>query len=192
MGRNMCDCFRSASTRVVLPWSTWAMIATLRRSSRRVGTDGVGEVGVKVVIQFHFDVLRQVRAEGGPEIVTSAGGLTPESGGHGGMPAQAPCPSRRSNRFLIRGSHNGFVCIGYGNFLSGSTIFPSPRSAGTAPLVSRCSSSLHCRHLFAGSDGPGTGRRFDCLSWWLSWQSAWPSRYWWTRDTEPMLLRHPR
>src|SRR3954468_17699727 len=31
------DCQSIASTNVVLPWSTWAMIATLRRSSR-VGT----------------------------------------------------------------------------------------------------------------------------------------------------------
>ncbi len=29
--RNVPDCWRSLSTRVVLPWSTWAMMATLRR-----------------------------------------------------------------------------------------------------------------------------------------------------------------
>ena len=32
--RNTPDCRSSWSTRVVLPWSTWAMMATLRRSSR--------------------------------------------------------------------------------------------------------------------------------------------------------------
>ena len=32
--RNAPDCHKRASTRVVLPWSTWATIATLRRSSR--------------------------------------------------------------------------------------------------------------------------------------------------------------
>src|ERR1700757_3180145 len=30
------DCLSMESTRVVLPWSTWAMIATLRRSARVV------------------------------------------------------------------------------------------------------------------------------------------------------------
>ena len=31
LSRNAPDCFRSTSTRVVLPWSTWAMIAMLRK-----------------------------------------------------------------------------------------------------------------------------------------------------------------
>ncbi len=29
---NVCDCFNSSSTRVVFPWSTWAIIATFRIS----------------------------------------------------------------------------------------------------------------------------------------------------------------
>src|SRR4051812_42174732 len=33
--RNAPDCHSIASTRVVFPWSTWATMATLRRSSRR-------------------------------------------------------------------------------------------------------------------------------------------------------------
>src|SRR4051794_20358697 len=33
--RNAPDCQSMASTSVVFPWSTWAMIATLRRSERR-------------------------------------------------------------------------------------------------------------------------------------------------------------
>ena len=42
LARNAPDCHSIASTSVVLPWSTWAMIATLRRSSRRgmAATDG--------------------------------------------------------------------------------------------------------------------------------------------------------
>ena len=39
--RNEPDCHSIASTSVVLPWSTWATMATLRRSSRRA----VGRVG---------------------------------------------------------------------------------------------------------------------------------------------------
>src|SRR4051794_8800445 len=35
LSRKEPDCQSSASTSVVLPWSTWATIATLRRSSRR-------------------------------------------------------------------------------------------------------------------------------------------------------------
>ena len=31
--RKTCPCFNSASTRVVLPWSTWAMMARLRMAS---------------------------------------------------------------------------------------------------------------------------------------------------------------
>lgn len=31
--RNTLDCFSRASTSVVLPWSTWAMMAMLRTSS---------------------------------------------------------------------------------------------------------------------------------------------------------------
>src|SRR4051812_39736404 len=34
LARKAPDCQSMASTRVVLPWSTWAMIATFRRSSR--------------------------------------------------------------------------------------------------------------------------------------------------------------
>ena len=30
---NVCDCFNNSSTKVVLPWSTWAIIAILRISS---------------------------------------------------------------------------------------------------------------------------------------------------------------
>src|SRR6056297_426863 len=41
LARNAPDCHSMASTRVVLPWSTWAMMATLRRSER---TAVVGEV----------------------------------------------------------------------------------------------------------------------------------------------------
>src|SRR4051794_38339407 len=37
LSRKEPDCQSSASTSVVLPWSTWATIATLRRSSRRAG-----------------------------------------------------------------------------------------------------------------------------------------------------------
>ena len=35
LARKMPDCHSMASTSVVLPWSTWAMMAMLRRSSRR-------------------------------------------------------------------------------------------------------------------------------------------------------------
>ena len=31
---SVCDCFKSSSTRVVFPWSTWAMIATFLISSK--------------------------------------------------------------------------------------------------------------------------------------------------------------
>ena len=34
LARNAPDCQSIASTRVVFPWSTWAMMATLRRSAR--------------------------------------------------------------------------------------------------------------------------------------------------------------
>src|SRR3954454_12198241 len=37
LARNAPDCQSMASTSVVLPWSTWATIATLRRSSRAAG-----------------------------------------------------------------------------------------------------------------------------------------------------------
>src|SRR4051812_25657586 len=37
LAQNAPDCHSIASTSVVLPWSTWATIATLRRSSRRAG-----------------------------------------------------------------------------------------------------------------------------------------------------------
>ena len=44
--RNEPDCQSIASTSVVLPWSTWATIATLRRSSRRaVRFAGTGRQG---------------------------------------------------------------------------------------------------------------------------------------------------
>ena len=39
--RKAPDCHSMASTRVVLPWSTWAMIATLRRSARAGMDDSV-------------------------------------------------------------------------------------------------------------------------------------------------------
>ncbi len=38
--RKMWLCFSIASTSVVLPWSTWAMIATLRMSVRAVTYQG--------------------------------------------------------------------------------------------------------------------------------------------------------
>src|SRR3569833_1311803 len=37
LARKAPDCQSMASTSVVLPWSTWATIATLRRSLRRAG-----------------------------------------------------------------------------------------------------------------------------------------------------------
>src|SRR3954452_16002318 len=54
--RNAPDCHSIASTRVVFPWSTWAMIATLRRSSRRcmaptrIGLRGHAAVGAAVAV----------------------------------------------------------------------------------------------------------------------------------------------
>ena len=36
LSRNVWLCFSNASTRVVFPWSTWAMIATLRMSWRKL------------------------------------------------------------------------------------------------------------------------------------------------------------
>src|SRR5512144_921331 len=53
LARKMPDCRSMASTRVVLPWSTWAMMATLRRS-RRTGMPSIFPVG-------------RVRARGGPD-----------------------------------------------------------------------------------------------------------------------------
>ena len=44
--RKAPDCQSIASTRVVLPWSTWATMATLRRSSR-AGTTGHGTPAVE-------------------------------------------------------------------------------------------------------------------------------------------------
>src|SRR6478609_9100076 len=41
LARNTPVCQSMASTNVVLPWSTWAMMATLRRSSRRARADVV-------------------------------------------------------------------------------------------------------------------------------------------------------
>src|SRR3954468_10972307 len=41
LARKAPDCQSMASTRVVLPWSTWATIATLRRSERRGMARGV-------------------------------------------------------------------------------------------------------------------------------------------------------
>src|SRR4051795_11785905 len=46
LSRNAPDCQSMASTSVVLPWSTWATIATLRRSSR---TAGIGSRTLGVV-----------------------------------------------------------------------------------------------------------------------------------------------
>src|SRR5579862_1876175 len=46
LARNAPDCHNMASTSVVLPWSTWATIATLRRSSRRAST-GPGYVALR-------------------------------------------------------------------------------------------------------------------------------------------------
>src|SRR5688572_1484852 len=43
--RNMPDCLRSWSTRVVLPWSTWAMMATLRMGRAAAEGEAVGDVG---------------------------------------------------------------------------------------------------------------------------------------------------
>src|SRR6266566_7938722 len=43
--RNEPACQSSASTSVVLPWSTWATIATLRRSSRRAVRFGLDTGG---------------------------------------------------------------------------------------------------------------------------------------------------
>jgi hypothetical protein len=40
--RKAPDCHSIASTSVVLPWSTWATIATLRRSSRVAVAAGIG------------------------------------------------------------------------------------------------------------------------------------------------------
>src|SRR6266545_5258777 len=54
--RKAPDCQSIASTSVVLPWSTWAMIATLRRSERRgmgrgmVGRSGPRQVGLKLAL----------------------------------------------------------------------------------------------------------------------------------------------
>src|SRR5215207_4469517 len=49
LARKAPDCQSMASTRVVLPWSTWATMATLRRSWRAAGTglrlEGGGEPG---------------------------------------------------------------------------------------------------------------------------------------------------
>src|SRR4051794_5704613 len=65
-----------ASTRVVLPWSTWAMIATLRRSSRRC-------------MAIHLDTVsrREVRWTGGRTTVRHR-----HEGG--GAPADRLAPAR--------------------------------------------------------------------------------------------------
>ena len=41
LARKAPDCHSIASTSVVLPWSTWATIATLRRSERRAMGRGI-------------------------------------------------------------------------------------------------------------------------------------------------------
>src|SRR2546426_3319368 len=43
LSRKVWLCFKRASTSVVLPWSTWAMIATFRMSCRRLVT-GLGNI----------------------------------------------------------------------------------------------------------------------------------------------------
>jgi hypothetical protein len=43
--RNDPDCQSIASTSVVLPWSTWATMATFRRSERWAEAVGMGEGG---------------------------------------------------------------------------------------------------------------------------------------------------
>ena len=45
--RKAPDCHNMASTRVVLPWSTWAMMATLRRSERATS---FGERSIKCLM----------------------------------------------------------------------------------------------------------------------------------------------
>src|SRR4051812_18112173 len=55
LSRKEPDCQSSASTSVVLPWSTWATIATLRRSSRRavrLGSDIAITLAVDCSLQF--------------------------------------------------------------------------------------------------------------------------------------------
>src|SRR3954454_5336551 len=49
LARKAPDCQSMASTRVVLPWSTWATMATLRRSSREAGisTQGMKRVAAR-------------------------------------------------------------------------------------------------------------------------------------------------
>src|SRR4051812_23929451 len=47
LARKAPDCHSMASTNVVLPWSTWATMATLRRSSRATVTEQrIGSMGM--------------------------------------------------------------------------------------------------------------------------------------------------
>src|SRR4051794_12085522 len=58
------DCQSSASTSVVLPWSTWATIATLRRSSRRavrLGSDIAITLAVDCSVQFRHRAVAVLR-----------------------------------------------------------------------------------------------------------------------------------
>src|SRR6187397_2951290 len=63
--RNVPVWRRRASTKVVLPWSTWATIATLRRSARTaVGVAGAAESGTGVYCS---------KSNGTPDCPTDAG-----------------------------------------------------------------------------------------------------------------------
>src|SRR5919204_1766196 len=63
LARKAPDCHSIASTSVVLPWSTWAMIATLRRSSRRIGRSTLTRFVVERyggrVVGPHFGTVRR-------------------------------------------------------------------------------------------------------------------------------------
>ena len=56
--RKMCDCLSRPSTSVVLPWSTWAMMATLRNWAAETGAEGAA-VGASMRCRD-----RSVEAEG--------------------------------------------------------------------------------------------------------------------------------
>ena len=90
LARNAPDCHSMASTRVVLPWSTWATMATLRRSAR------TGMAGC-----FLF------RLRGGPGVTPGLGPATLTSGqpDESTRPTTTGGPLARDARWAVAAAH---------------------------------------------------------------------------------------
>src|SRR5271154_5069124 len=81
--RNAPDCHSIASTSVVLPWSTWAAIATLRMSSRSFSTCRARLArhagGSETCLQPEAGERRRIALGGGDRLL-QGGGETPQLG----------------------------------------------------------------------------------------------------------------